>query len=72
MKHLYQLRKKTGKTQIITAELMGEHKTQYQRWENEEANPSWEKAIKIAKYYGVSLDYLAGLTDDPTPHWNMQ
>lgn len=24
-------------------------------------------AVRLAQYYGVSLDYLAGLTDDPAP-----
>ena len=29
--------------------------------------PSFARAIEAAEYLGVSLDYLAGLTDDPTP-----
>ena len=24
--------------------------------------------VRIAKFYKVSLDYLVGLTDDPTPY----
>lgn len=29
--------------------------------------PSFDRAIEAAEYLGVSLDFLAGLTDDPTP-----
>ena len=67
MKHLYNLRKKRGITQRIAAELMGFATTVYQRWEAEEREPQFNNAIKIAKFYNVSLDYLAGFTDDPTP-----
>src|SRR3989442_14718552 len=31
------------------------------------ADPHLSRMIKIAELCGVSLDYLAGLTDDPTP-----
>ena len=24
--------------------------------------------MRIARFYGVSIDYLVGLTDDPTPY----
>ncbi len=24
--------------------------------------------MRIAQFYGVSIDYLVGLTDDPTPY----
>ena len=63
--HLAELRKKTGKTQAITAHLMGLQTTVYQRWEQGIAEPSWEMAIRIAEYFNVSLDYLAGFTDEP-------
>ena len=33
--------------------------------------PSIEKAAKMAVICDVSLDYLAGLTSDPTPKWKI-
>lgn len=32
-------------------------------WENGIRTPSLEAAAAVAKYFGVSLDYLAGLED---------
>ena len=37
------------------------------KWENEINEPSLQYAKLLAEYYGVSLDYLIGLTDDKTP-----
>lgn len=65
MLHLKELRKKTKKTQAVTAHLMGLQTTVYQRWEQGLLNPSWEMAIRLAEYFDVSLDYLAGLTNNP-------
>ena len=33
--------------------------------------PSVVRAAAMAKIVNVSLDYLGGLTDDPTPHWSV-
>ena len=33
------------------------------RWENEERVPNLDAVIILAKFFNVSLDYLAGLTD---------
>lgn len=37
----------------------------YCRYEVEGADPKLSLVIKLADLYGVSLDYLAGRTDDP-------
>ena len=37
------------------------------RWENGKNYPKLIYAAYLAKYYGVSLDYLMGLTDVKTP-----
>lgn len=37
------------------------------RWENDKNDPSIRFAAYLAQYYGVSLDYLLGLTDTRTP-----
>lgn len=65
MLHLKELREKSKRTQKVTAELIGVHINVWCRWEHGDYNPQWEQAIQIAEYFGVSLDYLAGLTDNP-------
>ena len=32
----------------------------YSQWKSGKQRPSWEKLIKIADYFGVSMDYLLG------------
>lgn len=32
-------------------------------WENEKRQPNLDSLIILAKYFGVSIDYLAGLED---------
>ena len=39
----------------------------YQRYEYGEREPSYQKLIALADYFDVSLDYLAGRSDDDTP-----
>ena len=34
---------------------------------NKISDPHWQRLIAIAEILGVSLDYLAGRTDEPTP-----
>ena len=39
----------------------------YSKYEREERPLPLEAAVKLAKFYDVSLDYLAGLTSAKTP-----
>lgn len=57
------LREDTGLTQKQAAEMLHMHKTTYTRYETGERELPFNIAILIAKQYGVSLDYLAGLTN---------
>ena len=41
---------------------------QYRRYEATEADIPMTKAITLADYFNVSLDYLVGRTDDPELH----
>ena len=41
-------------------------KTTYHNYESGKRELPFELAITLAKFYNVSLDYLAGLTNDPT------
>lgn len=47
------------------AERIGLYTTTYQRYERGEREVPLDIAIALAKYYNVSIDYLAGLTDQP-------
>ena len=54
------LREDSDKTQQDLAKMLNMQLTVYQRYERGEREiPLWV-AIKIADYYNVSLDYLAG------------
>lgn len=36
----------------------------YNNWENENTQPSIEQLIQLALFFGVSVDYLIGFSDD--------
>ena len=40
----------------------------YSKYEREERPLPLEVAVKLAEYYGVSLDYLVGLTENKIPY----
>ena len=57
------LREDSDKTQRDIATLLNMQLTVYRRYESGEREiPLWA-AIKLADFYGVSLDYLVGRTD---------
>ncbi len=57
------LREDHDKTQREIATILNMQLTVYQRYERGERElPLWA-AIKLAKYYHVTLDYLVGLDD---------
>lgn len=41
------------------------HKTTYVRYETGEREIPFNIVIMLAEFYNVSLDYIAGLTDNP-------
>ena len=53
------LEKKVG--QIELAKELGVGKSIISLWERNECEPTLSKLILLAKYFGVSIDYLAGL-----------
>jgi len=57
------IRKRDKVSQSELALKIGLHANVLGRYEREEALPSIEIAAKIAEALGVSLDYLAGITD---------
>ena len=55
-----------GRTQLQVAEAVGMRYQAYQRYERGTVIPSGEILIALADFYGVSLDYLVGRSDEPT------
>lgn len=62
---LLELRKNKGITQQEIAEKLGINNVTYYGYEKERTEPNLQMLIKIADYYGVSLDYLC---DHETPN----
>ena len=62
-----ELRESKHLTQKEAAEALGYHTTTYARWEQEVHQIKLIDAINIAKFYNVSIDYIAELTDNPEP-----
>ena len=59
------LREDADKTQKQVADDLGLWLNTYRNYETGKRELPFDIAIVIAKYYHVSLDFLAGLTDTP-------
>ena len=62
---LKDLREDADKTQSQIAEILNMKQQQYARYESGKQEIPLHHFIQLAKYYNVSLDYLAGLIDTP-------
>ena len=62
---LRDMREDKEKTQAEIAELLGTVREQYNKYELGKQELPMHHFITLAKFYNVSLDYLAGLTDTP-------
>jgi len=60
---LLQIRKEHGETQTQLAQFLGVGKTQVSGMENGDHTTTLEKLVLICEHYGVSSDYLLGLSD---------
>ena len=62
---LRQLREEEGKMgkQEVIAELLGTTQQTYSLYERGDREIPFHHVITLAKYYGVSIDYIAGLTN---------
>ena len=62
---LRDMREDSDHTQSDIAEILGTVRQQYARWETGAQELPMHHFITLARYYNVSLDYLAGLIESP-------
>lgn len=67
---LKQIRQKNKNTQSDIAQTLNITREQYYLYETGKREMPMHHFITLAKYYNVSLDYLAGLTDTPRKLYN--
>ena len=67
-KRLRECRGRTGLPQIKVAVYCDITEKAYQNYELGIREPRVSILARIAQFYGVSMDYLVGLTDDPAPY----
>lgn len=65
---LFDLRKDAGLTQDDLSAIINVNKHSISSYERDKSEPPDEIKIRIAKYFGVSMDYLLGMTDNPNPY----
>ena len=63
---LKELRKKKKISQLKLAMDLGMNQNSISRYENETRQADYDTLIKLADYFGVSIDYLLERTDNPT------
>ena len=66
-KRLKDLREDADKSQEEIAKIIGTSQSYYAQYETGKRAIPFERVILLARFYNVSLDYLAGLTDTPRP-----
>lgn len=64
---LRDLREDSDKTQQEIADYLGTSAQHYGKYESGKAEIPLERAVLLAKYYNVSLDYIAGISASRHP-----
>ncbi|MDE6059606.1 MAG: helix-turn-helix domain-containing protein [Clostridia bacterium] len=64
---LKELRKQKKLSQLQLAMALNMNQNSISRYETGEHEADYKTLILFADYFNVSLDYLLGRTDDPTP-----
>ena len=67
MERLKQLRTKAGLTQTDMHNIFGVAQNTYSQWETDKREPDFKTLSRIADYFRVTVDYLLGRSDDPSP-----
>jgi len=60
-KRIRELRKENGLKQQDIANILGTTKQNVSRWEIDFCEPDQATMVKLARFFGVSADYLLGL-----------
>lgn len=66
---LRDLRQDMDMSQTECAKIAFISKNSYIRYEKGERTPPFDVIVNLAKYYNVSTDYIAGLTNDKRKFW---
>ena len=64
---LRDLREDAELTQDQLVKILGMHKTTYTNYEQGKREPPFELIIRLAEFYNVSIDYIAGVTNTFRP-----
>lgn len=67
MNRIKDLRKSARFSQEELAEKFGVERATISRWENHKHDPSISDLVQLATFFNVSIDYLVGVSSDPTP-----
>ena len=62
---LKDLREDAEKSQEEIARIIGTSQSYYAQYENGKRAIPFERVVALAKFYNVSLDYIAGFIDTP-------
>ena len=62
---LRNLREKAKISQSEIAKIIGTSQSYYAQYENGKRAIPFERVIALARYYNISIDYIAGLIDTP-------
>ncbi len=65
---LKNLREDTDTPQQVLADYLHIKQNTYSQYENEKRQLPIPVLIRLARFYGVSTDYILGLTDNPKPY----
>jgi transcriptional regulator with XRE-family HTH domain len=65
---LKNLRTEKKVTQVMLAQLTGLTDRTFRKYESGSIEPTLSVLIALADYFGVSLDYLVGRSDNPDSH----
>lgn len=58
-----ELRKAENMSQLQLSKLIGVAQSNVSDWENNVSRPEYERLVKIAQIFDVSVDYLLGVED---------